>query len=303
MNTSPGVYAVTAPASPEAAQWDGWGTALKPAVEPAVLARKPLSGTVAQNVLQYGTGGINIDGCRIPTDETWEVWKTPPTNNQVYGKGLTVGLPQNPAGRWPSNILLDEEAAELLDQQSGESVSSQQMMQPDSSIDNPTWKIQRKNPGIRGHQDSGGASRFFYIAKASSSEREIGLQGMERKNNMRVNAPRENEEEKISTIRANHHPTVKPLQLMQYMIRLITPPGGTVLDPFMGSGSTGAAAMLERMQFVGIDITPDYIDIAQRRISYWHSRAYNPIIDAPVNVPKSIIKPVHSAQQTLDLED
>ena len=140
-----------------------------------------------------------------------------------------------------------------------------------------------KNPGIRGHQDSGGASRFFYIAKASSSEREIGLLG--------------------GDSRANHHPTVKPLQLMQYMIRLITPPGGTVLDPFMGLGSTGADAMLERMQFIGIDITPEYIEIAERRISYWRERSYTPIIDAPVNVPKSIIKPVHSAQQTLDLED
>lgn len=248
----------TAPASPEDAQWDGWGTALKPAVEPAVLARKPLSGTVAQNVLQYGTGGINIDGCRIPTDDNLNGGSYGNTSriDDKFFPGKTPGGGGTfiqPAGRWPSNILLDEEAAELLDQQSGDIL------------------------------DSGGASRFFYIAKASSSEREIGLQG--------------------GDSRANHHPTVKPLQLMQYMIRLITPPGGTVLDPFMGSGSTGAAAMLERMQFVGIDITPEYIDIAQRRISYWHSRAYNPIIDAPVNVPKSIIKSVHSAQQTLDLED
>lgn len=274
------------PASPEAAQWDGWGTALKPAVEPAVLARKPLIGTVAQNVLQYGTGGINIDGCRIPTEDDYVTGGgVQNMNNQVYGKGLGVGLPQNPAGRWPSNILLDEETAELLDLQSGESVSSQQMMQPDPDTDDRgTWQMRPlKNPGIRGHQDSGGASRFFYIAKASSSEREIGLQG--------------------GDSRANHHPTVKPLQLMQYMIRLITPPGGTVLDPFMGLGSTGADAMLERMQFIGIDITPEYIEIAERRISYWRERSYTPIIDAPVNVPKSIIKPVHSAQQTLDLED
>ena len=103
--------------------------------------------------------------------------------------------------------------------------------------------------------------------------------------------------------RANHHPTVKPLQLMQYMIRLITPPGGTVLDPFMGSGSTGAACMLEGVQFVGIDITPEYIDIAEKRISYWRQRAFTPLIDAPLNVPKSIIKPVNTAQQTLNLED
>jgi len=268
---------ITAPATPEAAQWDGWGTALKPAVEPAVLARKPLSGTVAQNVLQYGTGGININGCRIPTDDDYVTGGgVQNMNNQVFGKGLGVGLPQNPGGRWPSNILLDEVSAEMMDQQSGEIL------------------------------ESGGASRFFYIAKASSTEREIGLQGMEMHPGGSLsggNDTRNGKDRPQLSARANHHPTVKPLQLMQYMIRLITPPGGTVLDPFMGSGSTGAACMLEGVQFIGIDITPEYIEIAEKRISYWKQRAFTPVINAPLNVPKSIIKPVHSAQQTLNLED
>lgn len=115
---------ITAPATPEAAQWDGWGTALKPAVEPAVLARKPLAGTVAQNVLQYGTGGINIDGCRIGTDEQYVTGGgVQNMNNQIFGKGLEVGLPQNPGGRWPANILLDEVSAEMMDEQSGDSNS------------------------------------------------------------------------------------------------------------------------------------------------------------------------------------
>jgi len=268
---------ITAPATPEATQWDGWGTALKPAVEPAVLARKPLSGTVAQNVLQYGTGGINIDGCRIAHDETPKIVTRTAPDTFFSGK-QSITKPELHTGRWPANILLDEVSAEMMDQQSGEVL------------------------------DSGGASRFFYIAKASSTEREIGLQGMEKvKLDIGDEAPSggswERRDGRTSSLRANHHPTVKPLQLMQYMIRLITPPGGTVLDPFMGSGSTGAACMLEGVQFVGIDITPEYIEIAQKRISYWQQRAFTPVVDAPVNVPKSIIKPVNTAQQTLDLED
>lgn len=316
MNASPGTYAVTAPATPEAAQWDGWGTALKPAVEPAVLARKPLSGTVAQNVLQYGTGGINIDGCRIAHDDPIKrTDRTGPKFDGVtmhYYEHADGGKNQlasaNPSGRWPANILLDEVSAEMMDEQSGDSNSSQQMMQPDPDTDDRGTRQMRprKSAGLRGHNDSGGASRFFYIAKASSTEREIGLQGMEMHPGGSLsggNDTRNGKDRPQLSPRANHHPTVKPLQLMQYMIRLITPPGGTVLDPFMGSGSTGAACMLEGVQFVGIDITPEYIDIAEKRISYWRQRAFTPLIDAPLNVPKSIIKPVNTAQQTLDLED
>lgn len=156
--------------------------------------------------------------------------------------------------------------------------------------------------------DPSGASRFFYITKAGAAEREIGLEGVEKipsaamQGNLVDGQRLSGKGEPIHTpLRANTHPTVKPLQLMQYMIRLITPPGGTVLDPFMGSGSTGAAAMMERCRFVGIDITEEYIEIARKRIQYWSNRSFTPIVAAPVNIPRSIIKPVPHSQQMLDL--
>jgi site-specific DNA-methyltransferase (adenine-specific) len=201
-------------------EWHGWGTALKPAYEPAILARKPLRGTVADNVAQWGTGGLNIDGCRVGDE----------------------------GGRWPANIILDEEAAAALDEQSGVSVSK---ATPRNNKKVEDMFLTGKKPTVtQGHSDTGGASRFFYTAKASRSEREAGLDGVEAQ-------------------RANHHPTVKPIALMRYMIRLVAPHGAVVLDPFMGSGSTGCAAMVEGMQFVGIDITPEYVDIARRRLAWW----------------------------------
>jgi site-specific DNA-methyltransferase (adenine-specific) len=208
------------PATPEAQQWHGWGTALKPAHEPAVLARKPLTNTVADNVLTWGVGALNIDGSRVGGD----------------------------AGRWPANVILDEHAAEALDEQSGHSVSKSGG-KSGSNANPMSWHESNVNRPRVGHNDSGGASRFFYIAKASRAEREAGLEG--------------------DSERANHHPTVKPIALMRHLVRLVTPKGGVVLDPFMGSGSTGCAAMLEGMRFVGIDITAEYVDIAERRIQHW----------------------------------
>ena len=197
--------AITAPSTDLAKQWHGWGTALKPAHEPAVLARKPLRGTVADTVAQWGTGALNIEGTRI-TD----------------------------AGRWPSNVILDEEAASLL----------------------------------------GEPSRFFYVAKASKAEREAGLDGVEAVRSAdRIKddgVGGDNPRNRSNQPRANHHPTVKPLALMRYLVRMVTPPGGVVLDPFMGSGSTGCAAVREGFDFVGIDLTPEYVAIAQKRID-WHA--------------------------------
>jgi hypothetical protein len=198
----------------------GFNVALKPAHEPAVLARKPLTGTVADNVLTWGVGALNIDGCRVGGD----------------------------AGRWPANVILDEHAAEALDEQSGRSVSKA-TPRHNQGVDSVA-RGKFKPTTFIGHTDSGGASRFFYIAKASRAEREAGL-----------DAP--------AGERACTHPTVKPIALMRYLMRLVTPKGGTVLDPFMGSGSTGCAAMLEGMRFVGIDITAEYVDIAERRIQHW----------------------------------
>ena len=280
------------PATPEAQQWHGWGTALKPAHEPAVLARKPLTGTVADNVLTWGVGALNIDGCRVEYDG-----KAPTgsgsDNNLIYGhrKG-NGGNETSPLGRWPANVILDEHAAEALDEQSGYSKSKA----PSPNVpygakdkvenDNSIYRrgLGTKYPGVAPYNDSGGASRFFYIAKASRAEREAGLEGME----VRVIAERDKDgnllasewrsdprspnggyENKPTAPRANHHPTVKPIALMRHLVCLVTPKGGTVLDPFMGSGSTGCAAMMEGMRFVGIDITAEYVDIAERRIQYW----------------------------------
>jgi site-specific DNA-methyltransferase (adenine-specific) len=246
------------PATPAAQQWHGFGTALKPANEPAVLARKPLSGTVADNVLTWGVGALNIDGCRVEYDGK------PPTgsgsdNNLVYGhrKG-NGGNETSPLGRWPANVIFDEEAAQMLDAQSGVSKSNVRPPTGKGILDTAAGWNQNSMTDTthRGHADSGGASRFFYVAKSSRTEREAGL-----------NAPQGE--------RGNHHPTVKPITLMQYLVRLVTPPNGTVLDPFMGSGSTGCAAMLEAMSFVGIELNQEYVEIARRRIL--HHANQNPL--------------------------
>jgi len=288
---------ITAPATPEAQQWHGWGTALKPAHEPAILARKPLTGTVADNVLTWGVGALNIDGSRVayegkaPTGSGNGSSKS--IFSQVQNSKGNGGNETSPLGRWPANVILDEHAAEALDEQSGHSVSKATLMQPDPDNDERgTWQMRpRKTAQVRGHSDSGGASRFFYIAKASRAEREAGLdaqwwaelEAMERKqigegkmagNMLASDFVRDKEgniirENKPTAPRANHHPTVKPIALMRHLVRLVTPKGGTVLDPFMGSGSTGCAAMLEGMRFVGIDITAEYVDIAERRIVHW----------------------------------
>jgi site-specific DNA-methyltransferase (adenine-specific) len=226
----------TAPNTDLAKEWHGWGTALKPAYEPAILARKTLRGTVADNVAQWGVGGLNIDGCRVGDESTLR-----PNSNAAgvfVGKGNEGQVNGSASGRWPANVILDEEAAAALDEQSG----------------------------------VGGASRFFYTAKASRSEREAGLDGVEQIKADAMTGKEYREDRPTNhPMRANHHPTVKPIALMRYMIRLVAPRGAVVLDPFMGSGSTGCAAMVEGMQFVGIDITPEYVDIARQRIAWWSS--------------------------------
>jgi len=250
----------TAPATPLAQQWHGWGTALKPAHEPIVVARKPLQGTVADNVTAWGVGALNIDGCRVGTHQTTTTIKdlSEAHGNQFGKSGIQypkVGEKLNPPGRWPANIILDEGAAQMLDEQSGVSKSGIRTPTGKSILDpNTGWNDNSMTDiTTRGFFDSGGASRFFYVAKASKAEREAGLDSPDGE-------------------RANRHPTIKPIALMRYLVRMVTPRGGVVLDPFMGSGTTGCAAMLEGMNFIGIDITPEYKDIAERRIQYWASQ-------------------------------
>jgi site-specific DNA-methyltransferase (adenine-specific) len=234
---------ITVPSTPQAQQWQGWGTALKPAVEPIVLARKPLIGTVAANVLTHGTGALNIDASRIGTEQTVTSRNGNSGGNGAYGKDERVFERVNPPGRWPANILLDEEAAAMLDEQSGERPTGE--VKPyirDSDnrvVYNSGWGNDMK---FEREASSGGASRFFYVAKASRSERNAGLE-------------------------RNIHPTVKPVALMKYLIRLVVPKGGTVLDPFLGSGTTAVAAIEEGVEWIGCEREPEYVEIIKARVA------------------------------------
>jgi hypothetical protein len=280
---------ITAPATDLARQWQGWGTALKPAWEPIILARKPLVGTVAANVAQYGTGGINVDGCRIGTTvETWPKTRSRPVDSvNCYSRkmqgddvGITVETGPVPAGRWPANVVLDEDAAGMLDAQSGTSRST-----GGSGDASRGWRGDGRTVGAAmagatgGYGDSGGASRFFYTAKASRKEREAGLEGMEKvaqRTDKMQNICGVHKQmrqvcgcETIISPSANHHPTVKPIALMRWLCRLVTPKGGLILDPFTGSGTTGCAAVLEGFRFVGVEREPEYAAIAEKRIAHW----------------------------------
>lgn len=207
-------FDITAPSTDAAKRWHGWGTALKPAWEPIILARKPLVGTVAANVTQYGTGGINVDGCRLEALTPDEVARSGrSTNGSVYGEYQSVDWKRDRKahpGRWPANVCLDEDAAAMFPE-----------------------------------------SRYFYTAKASRREREAGDV-------------------------KNLHPTVKPIALMRWLCRLVTPPGGLILDPFNGSGSTGCAAVLEGFRYLGAELEAEYVEIARRRIAYWEAQRAEP---------------------------
>jgi hypothetical protein len=225
---------ITAPATEAAKQWQGWGTALKPAFEPVTMARKPFASTVAENVLEHGTGGLNVDGCRVGTDG-----EKPAGSGNRLGVGNAYQLKDyvstnggnqtHELGRWPANFIHDgsEEAAGLL----------------------------------------GDAARFFYTAKASKADRDAGCKSLSIKDVHRYGSGiGEGVDPKAPAQNRNHHPTVKPTDLMRYLCRLVTPPGGIVLDPFTGSGSTGKAAILEGFRFIGIEREAEYIEIARARI-------------------------------------
>lgn len=223
---------ITLPATEAARQWQGWGTALKPALEPITVARKPFRGTVAENVLAHGTGALNIDGCRVNAD-----------GERVISEADYLRYEQNlreaQVGRWPANLIHDgsEEVLAGFPQAKGQ--------QGAVTGDEPSSKTDAVYGQFNGRSattprgDTGSAARFFYCAKASKRDR-----GED-----------------------NAHPTVKPTDLMAYLCRLVTPPGGVVLDPFMGSGSTGKAAVREGFRFIGIEREAKYLEIARARIS------------------------------------
>lgn len=217
-------------------EWEGWGTALKPAHEPIVMARKPLSEkSVADNVIEWGTGGINIDDSRI------KGMKPQVTHSSSMFQSKHDGRlsEESNIGRFPANVIFDEEAGKVLDEQTGElsNVGS-----PKKTDNSKTSMFGAGVPGFQMYGDTGGASRFFYCPKTSKKDRNEGTD--------------------------NNHPTVKPTDLMVYLIRLVTPKGGITLDPFMGSGSTGKAAIIGGFDFVGIEREEEYFQIAEARINY-----------------------------------
>lgn len=261
------------PTEGTAAEWDGWGTALKPAHEPIVVARKPLIGTVANNVLTFGTGGLNIDGARVGSDEMTEGRATP-SGSGAYNWNLEKGdAPklENPAthtGRWPANVIHDgsDEVVELFPDTKSGAVKPYVRNKESVNVDflQGTEQVEKSFD----YADSGSAARFFYCAKASKKDRNEGLDGFEAKQ-INVRKGDENAVFTPNNVSAkNHHPTVKPTSLMQYLVRLVTPPNGIVLDPFLGSGSTGKAAMYEGFNFIGIELTPEYLPIAKARIEF-----------------------------------
>jgi DNA modification methylase len=323
-------------ATEEARRWQGWGSALKPAQEPIILARKPLAGTIAATVLRHGTGAINVDACRIGTSDD--------LNGGGYSGGGPTGMfglrhlePEQftqPSGRWPANFLLshgdgcelvgtkrvrtgtatagdakpghlfgfgergpeprghaDDDGREEvedwrcapgcpvaeLDRQSGETTSTASV----SFTDKPNFANKVYGRGMGGtvspsnqHEDSGGASRFFYVAKPDGKERDLGLEGLPKKSRAEATDRAEGSAGAAHARagagsregRANIHPTVKPVDLMRWLCRLVTPPGGVVLDPFMGSGSTGVACSREGFRFLGIERDPAYYKIAEHRL-------------------------------------
>lgn len=252
---------------------EGYGTALKPAYEPIIMAMKPCEGTFKQNAEKWGQAGINIDGCRITSKEKWEQkCHDIRSNGLMDKKGRLDRISQSSElGRWPANILFDEEAANMLDEQTGNLSKSSIRKWNNSYISNQVLENGLKPIEISGGiNDSGGASRFFYCAKASSNERNEGLKGLPLGAPVATgrSKPDIGRKDPSSYLRANHHPTVKPLKLMEYLIKLIMPPqDGILLDPFAGSGTTILAAKNLGYNAIGIEKTPEYCKIAIGRIN------------------------------------
>lgn len=268
---------ISEPSTDAARQWSGWGTALKPAHEPICMARKPLIGTVAANVLAHGTGAINVDGCRVGTDgEDVTTHKqgadAASKDGKVYrkfaGMASTHQTDGQKLGRWPANFIHDgsEEVVGLFPA-TGPSKSSRRGALPHGPFSSIAGTGKDDTNKVRGHDDEGGsAARFFYTPKAGREDREDGCDDREpvRRTDGRET---ENHTPRLRTTeRRNHHPTVKPTDLMRYLCRLVTPPGGTVLDPFTGSGSTGRGAVLEGFDFIGCELSSEYAEIARARI-------------------------------------
>lgn len=294
------------PATDEGRKWQGWGTALKPAHEPIVVARKPVVGTVAANVLAHGTGALNINGTRVEYANPEDFAKLAAGVQAIKARGgsmenswknssdLSGANDASTIGRWPPNVLLShspecgDECAEdcavaEMDRQSGQSVSRKAFRGKAMGYDQDG--ANRKRDGVdavgRGHDDAGGASRFFpcfhYGTKAGRKEREAGCDSLPPRSGAQavergegsdgMNSPRAGAGRTASEVR-NHHPTVKSVSVMRWLVKLVTPPNGVVLDPFAGSGTTGVACVHEGFEFVGFEQSAEYAAIAEARIAH-----------------------------------
>lgn len=242
-------------------QWDGWGTALKPANEPICMARKPIEGTITATVLKWGTGAINIDGTRIPF------------KNDVDIKSATWDK-----GRFPSNVIMDEYCGNLLDQQTGELTSGKPLGIKAGNNNNVFGQYAGGIP-VTGYGDTGGASRFFYCPKPDTAEKDKGLNSFDLKEagikNDSGRGYSETDPYK-KVMRRNTHPTVKPIDLIRYLVKLVTPKGGICLDPYAGSGTIGPACKLELINYVGIDMKEENVLLAEARSAAWNPDKYKP---------------------------
>lgn len=265
-------------------EWEGWGTALKPAHEPVVMARKPFKKTVAENMAEHGTGALNIDACRIATDEQLNGGAGGLLSHQRDGTEPTGDYEQSPEGRWPANIIHDgsDEVIACFPKNAG-AAAPVTGNEPSAASTGQVLGM-RQRVATKHHGDKGSAARFFYCAKVKPKERDEGLERFLPTSASEMTGGRKEGSAGLNDPRAgagrtngakNNHPTVKPIALMKYLCRLITQPGGTVLDPWMGSGSTGRAAIEEGFNFIGIDLNPDFVTIASARIAFSHKKADN----------------------------
>lgn len=260
-------------------KWKGWGTQLKPSYEPIIVARKPIDGSIIDNIEKYDVGGINIDECRVPAKQgEYDIrhYTKEDCFQNLKPKESKFQVKAQPSGRFPANTILTYNEIDKEEVCSGFPQSNGRGHFPKtnkngSSIFN-TNNLEQEEKYL---SDSGDASRYFYCAKASVKDRDEGLDYLiPKKVNDGRNTPIDNPFQRGETLRKNTHPTVKPVELMQYLVRLVTPNNGTILDPFMGSGSTGKAAMYENNEkdknytFIGIELDPEYYEIANARISY-----------------------------------
>ena len=265
---------ITAPATPDAEKWDGFGTAIKPSWEPILLCRKPLEGTVAGNVLKHGTGGLNIGACRIGTDDNSARTPSNSATWGTYGNGKNNAAIHGTTGRWPANVVLTcscdgadhSESCPVSQFPETKSGGSGADGEKRNGVVYGDWNLRK---GGQVAPSTGSSARFFYTAKASKRDRDEGLENLPKTvTDDGRNKSIDNPYQRGETLRHNPHPTVKATPLMRWLCRLICPPGGVILDPFCGSGSTGKGAIPEGFKFIGIEQDPESVMVARARIAW-----------------------------------